>query len=29
MKQQLVAECELATFNYANALRTLKAEHKR
>jgi hypothetical protein len=22
MKQQLVAECQLATFNYANALRT-------
>lgn len=27
MKQQLVAECQ--AFNYANALRTLKAEYKR
>jgi hypothetical protein len=26
VKQQLVAECQLAAFNYANALRTLKAE---
>jgi hypothetical protein len=25
-KQQAVAECQLAAFNYANALRTLKAE---
>jgi hypothetical protein len=29
VKQQLVAECQLAAFNYANALRTLKAEYKR
>lgn len=29
VKQQLVAECELAAFNYANALRTLKAEYKK
>jgi hypothetical protein len=26
VKQQSVAECQLAAFNYANALRTLKAE---
>ena len=26
IKQQFVAECQLAAFNYANALRTLKAE---
>ena len=26
VKQQFVAECELAAFNYANALHTLKAE---
>jgi hypothetical protein len=26
VKQQLVAECQLAAFGYANALRTLKAE---
>ena len=26
VKQQFVAECQLAAFNYANALRTLKAE---
>jgi hypothetical protein len=26
VKQQAVAECQLAAFNYANALRTLKAE---
>ena len=25
VKQQFVAECQLAAFNYANALRTLKA----
>jgi hypothetical protein len=29
VQQQLVAECQLAAFNYANALRTLKAEYKR
>jgi hypothetical protein len=29
VKQQLVAECQLAAFNYANALRTLKAEHRK
>ncbi len=29
VKQQLVAECQLAAFNYANALRTLKAEFKK
>jgi hypothetical protein len=27
VKQQSVAECQLAAFNYANALRTLKAEY--
>jgi len=27
LKQQFVAECQLAAFGYANALRTLKAEH--
>jgi len=27
LKQQFVAECQLAAFNYANALRTLKAGH--
>ena len=27
VKQQFVAECQLAAFGYANALRTLKAEH--
>lgn len=27
VKQQLVAECRLAAFNYANALRTLKVEY--
>jgi hypothetical protein len=27
VKQQLVAECQLAAFEYANALRTLKAEY--
>ena len=26
VKQQFVAECQLAAFNYANALHTLKAE---
>ena len=26
IKQQFVADCQLAAFNYANALRTLKAE---
>ena len=29
VKQQLVAECQLAAFNYANALRTLKAEYRK
>jgi hypothetical protein len=29
VKQQAVAECQLAAFNYANALRTLKAEYKK
>jgi len=29
VKQQMVAECQLAAFNYANALRTLKAEYKK
>ncbi len=29
VKQQLVADCQLAAFNYANALRTLKAESKK
>jgi hypothetical protein len=27
VKQQLVAECQLAAFGYGNAIRTLKAEH--
>jgi hypothetical protein len=27
VKQQLVAECQLAAFGYANALRTLKTEY--
>ena len=27
VKQQLVAECQLAAFGYANALHTLKAEY--
>jgi hypothetical protein len=27
VKQQFVAECQLAAFGYANALRTLKAEY--
>jgi hypothetical protein len=27
VKQQFVAECQLAAFGYANALRTLKTEH--
>jgi hypothetical protein len=27
VKQQSVAECQLAAFNYANALRALKAEY--
>jgi hypothetical protein len=27
VKQQLVAECQLAAFGYANALRTLKVEY--
>jgi hypothetical protein len=29
VKQQFVAECQLAAFNYANALRTLKAEYRK
>lgn len=29
VKQQLVAECQLAAFKYANALRTLKREYKK
>ena len=29
VKQQSVAECQLAAFNYANALRTLKAEYRK
>jgi len=29
VKQQLVAECQLAAFNYANALRTLKAKYRK
>lgn len=28
-KQQFVAECQLAAFNYANALYTLKAEYRK
>ena len=27
VKQQFVAECQLAAFNYANALYSLKAEY--
>jgi hypothetical protein len=29
VKQQLVAECQLAAFGYANALSTLKAEYRK
>jgi hypothetical protein len=29
VKQQLVAECQLAAFNYANALHTLRAEYRK
>ncbi len=29
VKQQFVAECQLAAFNYANALYTLKAEYRK
>lgn len=29
LKQQFVAECQLAAFNYANALYTLKAEYRK
>ena len=29
VKQQMVAECQLAAFNYANALRSLKADYKK
>ena len=29
VKQQFVAECQLAAFNYANALRALKAEYRK
>ena len=29
LKQQFVAECQLAAFNYANALRTLKSEYRK
>src|SRR5262249_29562612 len=29
VKQQLVAECQLAAFNYANALRTLKQGYRK
>jgi hypothetical protein len=29
LKQQFVAECQLAAFKYANALRTLKQEYKK
>lgn len=29
VKQQFVAECQLAAFKYANALRTLKTEYKK
>jgi hypothetical protein len=29
VKQQSVAECQLAAFNYANALRTLKTEYRK
>jgi uncharacterized coiled-coil protein SlyX len=29
VKQQLLAECQLAAYGYANALRSLKAEYRR
>jgi hypothetical protein len=29
VKQQLVAECQLAAFNYANLLQALKAEYRK
>lgn len=29
VKQQFVAECQLAAFNYANALHTLKTEYRK
>lgn len=29
IKQQLVAECQIAAFNYANALQTLKTEYRK
>ncbi len=29
VKQQFVAECQLAAFNYANALYALKAEYRK
>ena len=29
VEQQFVAECQLAAFNYANALRALKAEYRK
>jgi hypothetical protein len=29
LKQQPVAECQLAAFGYANALSTLKAEYRK
>ncbi|MEW6449546.1 MAG: hypothetical protein AB1490_02755 [Pseudomonadota bacterium] len=29
LKQQFVAECQLAAFGYANVLRTLKAEYRK
>ncbi len=29
VKQQFVAECQLAAFNYANALRSLKVEYRK
>jgi hypothetical protein len=29
LKQQLVAECQLAAFTYANALHTLKSEYRK
>ena len=29
VKQQFVADCQLAAFNYANALRALKAEYRK
>jgi len=28
LKQQFAADCQLAAFNYANALQTLKAEYR-